>query len=193
MVFYWLIISVTYKVWDLIHRDFTEKKRKEEYLSCNGHITEAFLIPEVFEGGDHVGLEVVPAEAELLVVGHGEMLFQIVETLKLNQHDVIMTPNVEACNLLILKWIAELGLKHWMFTSQKLRAVAASAPRSMKVYDSNPWKSSIQGTTIEADKCDLDIWLIVFLLRHISTCKIKLFNIPWVRMKFSSSGLDGMG
>ena len=103
MVFFWLIISVTYKVRDL---------EKKEYLSCNGHITEAFLIPEVFEGGDHVGLEVVPAEAELLVVGHGEMLFQIVETLKLNQHDVIMTPNVEACNLLILKRIAELGLKH---------------------------------------------------------------------------------
>ena len=28
MVFYWLIISVTYKVWDLIHRDFTEKKKR---------------------------------------------------------------------------------------------------------------------------------------------------------------------
>ena len=88
------------------------KSSNGKYLGCNSHIAEALFIPEVFEGGDHVGLEVVPAEAELLVVGHGEMLFQIVETLKLNQHDVIMTPNVEACNLLILKRIAELGLKH---------------------------------------------------------------------------------
>ena len=49
-----------------------------KYLSRDGHITEAFLIPEVFEGGDHVGLEVIPAKAELLVVSHGEMLLQIV-------------------------------------------------------------------------------------------------------------------
>ena len=50
----------------------------EKYLSCNGHIAEALLIPEVFEGGNHVGLEVIPAKAELLVIGHGEMLLQIV-------------------------------------------------------------------------------------------------------------------
>ena len=42
------------------------------YLSCDGHITEALLIPEVFEWGDHVGLEIVPAKAELLVVSHRE-------------------------------------------------------------------------------------------------------------------------
>ena len=49
-----------------------------KYLSGNGHITEALLISEVFEGGNHVGLEVIPAEAELLVISHGEMLLQIV-------------------------------------------------------------------------------------------------------------------
>ena len=49
-----------------------------KYLSCNGYIAEALLIPEVFEGGNHVGLEVIPAKAELLVISHGEMLLQIV-------------------------------------------------------------------------------------------------------------------
>ena len=42
------------------------------YLSCDGDVAEALFIPEVFEGGDHVGLEVVPAEAELLIIGHGK-------------------------------------------------------------------------------------------------------------------------
>ena len=45
-----------------------------KYLSCNGYIAEALLIPEVFEGGNHVGLEVIPAKAELLLISHGEML-----------------------------------------------------------------------------------------------------------------------
>ena len=47
------------------------------YLSCDRHITEAFLVSEMFEGGDHVGLEVVPAEAELLVVGHGDFGWRV--------------------------------------------------------------------------------------------------------------------
>ena len=47
------------------------------YLSCDGDIAEALFIPEVFEGGDHVGLEVVPAEAELLVVGHGDFGWRV--------------------------------------------------------------------------------------------------------------------
>ena len=50
-----------------------------KHLCGNGDITEALLIPEMFEGGHHVGLEVVPTEAELLVISHGEMLLQIVE------------------------------------------------------------------------------------------------------------------
>ena len=40
------------------------------YLGGNGDVAEALLISQVLERGDHVGLEVVPAEAELLVVGH---------------------------------------------------------------------------------------------------------------------------
>ena len=35
-------------------------------LTSEGHIKEIFLLPEVPEGGAHVGLEVVPAEAEFL-------------------------------------------------------------------------------------------------------------------------------
>ena len=45
-----------------------------KHLCGNGDITEALLIPEVLEGGDHVCLEVVPAKAELLVVSHVELL-----------------------------------------------------------------------------------------------------------------------
>ena len=39
-------------------------------LGGDGDVTEALLVPEVFEGGDHVGLEVVPSQTELLVVRH---------------------------------------------------------------------------------------------------------------------------
>ena len=42
----------------------------DAHLCGDGDIAEALLVPEVLEGGDHVRLEVVPAEAELLVVGH---------------------------------------------------------------------------------------------------------------------------
>ena len=41
-----------------------------KHLCGNGDITEALLIPEMFEGGDHVGLEIVPSETELLLLGH---------------------------------------------------------------------------------------------------------------------------
>ena len=40
------------------------------YLGGNGDVAEALLISQVLERGDHVGLEVVPAKAELLIVGH---------------------------------------------------------------------------------------------------------------------------
>ena len=40
------------------------------YLGGNGHVTEALFIPEMFEGGDHVGLEIVPAETKLLFLSH---------------------------------------------------------------------------------------------------------------------------
>ena len=42
------------------------------YLGGNGDVAEALLISQVLERGDHVGLEVVPAKAELLVVSHFE-------------------------------------------------------------------------------------------------------------------------
>ena len=54
-------------------------KQQTEYLSCNGHITEAFLIPEVFEGGNHVGLEIVPSQTELLLVIHFCCLFSEID------------------------------------------------------------------------------------------------------------------
>ena len=36
-------------------------------LSSDSDVTEGLLVPEVFEGGHHVSLEIVPAETELLV------------------------------------------------------------------------------------------------------------------------------
>ena len=35
------------------------------YLCGNGDVTEAPLVPQVLKGGHHVGLEVIPAKAEL--------------------------------------------------------------------------------------------------------------------------------
>ena len=37
-------------------------------LSGDGHVAEGLLVPQVLEGGHHVGLEVVPAETELLTI-----------------------------------------------------------------------------------------------------------------------------
>ena len=67
------------------------------YLSCDRHITEAFLVSEMFEGGDHVGLEVVPAEAELLVVGHGDFGWRVL------------------CNRSHLRTIITLWTRNWRF------------------------------------------------------------------------------
>ena len=39
-------------------------------VAGQGHVAEGLLIPQVLEAGDHVGLEIIPAEAELLVVRH---------------------------------------------------------------------------------------------------------------------------
>ena len=39
-------------------------------LGGDGHVAEGLLVPQMLEGGDHVGLEIIPAEAELLVVRH---------------------------------------------------------------------------------------------------------------------------
>jgi hypothetical protein len=39
-------------------------------LGGDGDIAEAFLLLKILEGSDHVGLEVVPAQAELLIVRH---------------------------------------------------------------------------------------------------------------------------
>ena len=40
------------------------------HLCGDGHVAKALLIPEVFEGGDHVGLEIVPSQTKLLLVIH---------------------------------------------------------------------------------------------------------------------------
>ena len=40
------------------------------HLCGDGHVAKALLVPEMFEGGDHVGLEIVPAETKLLFLSH---------------------------------------------------------------------------------------------------------------------------
>ena len=39
-------------------------------VAGQGHVAERLLVPQVLEGGDHVGLEIVPAETKLLFLGH---------------------------------------------------------------------------------------------------------------------------
>ena len=36
-------------------------------LGGDGYVAEGLFVSEVFEGGHHVGLEIIPAETELLV------------------------------------------------------------------------------------------------------------------------------
>ena len=36
-------------------------------LSGDGDVTERLLVPQVFERSNHIGLEIIPAETELLV------------------------------------------------------------------------------------------------------------------------------
>ena len=43
-------------------------------LGGDGHVAEGLLVSEVFEGRHHVGLEVVPSQAKLLLItGHCEV------------------------------------------------------------------------------------------------------------------------
>ena len=44
-------------------------------VTGEGHVTEGLLVPQVLEGGYHVGLEVVPAQAELLLIVHYDLCF----------------------------------------------------------------------------------------------------------------------
>ena len=37
-------------------------------LSGDGDVTEGLLIPQVLEGGHHVGLKIVPSKAKLLII-----------------------------------------------------------------------------------------------------------------------------
>ena len=39
-------------------------------VTGNCNVSEGLFVPEMLEGGDHVGLEVVPSQAELLLVIH---------------------------------------------------------------------------------------------------------------------------
>ena len=39
-------------------------------VAGDGHVRKGLLVPQVLEAGHHVGLEVVPSEAELLLVVH---------------------------------------------------------------------------------------------------------------------------
>ena len=51
---------------------------REDHLVCiaaltirgDGHIGEGFLVPQMLEAGYHVGLEIVPSQAELLLIVH---------------------------------------------------------------------------------------------------------------------------
>jgi len=41
-------------------------------IAGDGHVSEGLFIPEMLEGSDHVGLEIVPSQTELLlIINHG--------------------------------------------------------------------------------------------------------------------------
>ena len=42
-------------------------------LGGNSHVTEGLLVPQMLERCDHVGLEIIPAQAKLLIVSHCEV------------------------------------------------------------------------------------------------------------------------
>ena len=46
-------------------------------VAGQGHIGEGFFVSQMLEGGDHVGLEVIPSETKLLLIAlsHGEELW----------------------------------------------------------------------------------------------------------------------
>ena len=56
----------------------------------DGDVTERLLVPQVFEGRHHVGLEIVPAETELLVTLVGRHL---------EKENVLLTTNLQKDNL----------------------------------------------------------------------------------------------
>ena len=58
----------------LVKQKHQHKKHGLKYLSSNGDVTEAFFVPQMFEGCDHVSLEVIPPQAELLVISHSGLL-----------------------------------------------------------------------------------------------------------------------
>ena len=39
-------------------------------LGGDGHVTKRFLISQVLERGHHVGLEIIPSQAKLLIIRH---------------------------------------------------------------------------------------------------------------------------
>merc|ERR1719481_2316984 len=54
-------------------------------LCGDGHVTEGLFVPQVLERSDHVGLEIIPAKAKLLIVGHGEIIFKMLSLVEVNQ------------------------------------------------------------------------------------------------------------
>ena len=73
----WVFLQKGFEIW---------AAGRENHLVClgaltitgQGHICEGLLIPQVLEGGHHVGLEVVPSEAKLLLVIHCSFILALI-------------------------------------------------------------------------------------------------------------------
>ena len=74
----------------------------EKVISYQGNICEWLLIPQVFERRDHVGLEVIPSEAKLLLVAlcHFEEFVELKVTEKTFDELLGMT----SCKLCTTVW-----------------------------------------------------------------------------------------
>ena len=47
---------------------YQKKATKDEWILAYGHVTERLFISQMFEGGHHVGLEVIPPQTKLLII-----------------------------------------------------------------------------------------------------------------------------
>ena len=74
------------------------RSEQEHYLGSDGHITEALLVPEVLEGGDHVGLEVIPPKTELLIVSHGVLITMTLDTTLKYSH---FSATINVCSMYV--------------------------------------------------------------------------------------------
>ena len=72
-VFGWVFFEQGFEVWGAGRQDHLVSFGA---LAVTGesYVTKRLFIPQMFEGGHHVGLEIIPAETKLLLIIHDSFL-----------------------------------------------------------------------------------------------------------------------